>query len=206
MNMGKRDGNSWNFYYVLADIYYFIVDSAGTIYAANMDFSNRGYNVYQIKGEIATRIGGNTGHYLNATSWVKAMALDANGNLYAGGSIDDDNGNVYVAKWDGTTWTELGGTGSGSFGAQGQIEAVAFDRNGNLFASGNLLKNSTTYIGMWNGLDHGGRWTKFLGPAEWRFSGSRWTGNDLCGCVGQYFRISGESTPVLYVTDHLPSR
>ena len=36
--------------------------------------------------------------------------------------------------------TELGGTGSGSFGAQGQIEAIAFDRNGNLFASGNLLK------------------------------------------------------------------
>ena len=198
MNMGKWDGNSWNFYYALSDVYYFIVDSAGTIYAANMDFSNRGYNVYQIKGEIATRIGGNTGNYLNATSWVQAMALDANGNLFAGGSIDDDNGNVYVAKWDGTTWTELGGTGSGSFGAQGQIEAIAFDRNGNLFASGNLLKNSTTYIGMWNGQ----AWiTVGDGQNFWVQQNGDFLGRDGQGTIyadvsGNIYKY-GESTPVL---------
>jgi len=55
-----------------------------------------------------------------------------------------------VSKWDGVNWDVMG-KDTGSFGASGVINAIAFDRNGNLFAGGNLLKNSQTYIGKWDG-------------------------------------------------------
>ncbi len=196
-NMAKWDGTSWNFFYIDADLYYFIVDSAGTIYSANADYTNTGYNVYQIKDNLATRIGGTDPNRLNANSWVQAMALDAAGNLYAGGGFNDVNGNAYVTRWDGNSWTELGGTGSGSFGASGYIEALAFDRNGNLFASGDLLKNSGTYIGMWDGQS----WiTVGDGQTFWE----QLTGDFLCR-DGHGTIYSGVSNSIYKYTESTPT-
>jgi hypothetical protein len=148
-NLAKWDGTIWHAF-ANADIYYFIVDSSGTIYAANRDFTNTGYNVLQITENSIKRIGGTGGQIMNANTWVQAMVLDGQDNLYIGGGFSDDNGNAYVAKWDGKSWTALG-TGTGSFGATGSILALAFDKTGNLFASGRLYKNSATYAAKWNG-------------------------------------------------------
>ena len=151
-NLAKWDGSVWTAF-ASADIINFIVDPASSlIYANNADYSNSGYNVLKIAGNTVTSIGATNSQPrgLNATNWMQALALDGNGNLYTGGSLEDSSGNVFVAKWDGINWVVLG-KDTGSFGATGAINAIAFDRNGNLFAGGNLMKHSQTYIGKWNG-------------------------------------------------------
>ncbi len=151
-NLAKWDGSVWTAF-ANANIINFIVDPASAaIYANDADYSNSGYNVLKIVGNTIANIGiSNTQpRLMNATNWMQTLALDANGNLYTGGSLEDSSGNAFVAKWDGTNWMELG-KDSASFGAVGTINAIAFDRIGNLFAGGNLIKKSQTYIGKWDG-------------------------------------------------------
>jgi hypothetical protein len=165
-NLAMWDGSAWH-PIVSADIYYFIVDSAGTIYAANSDFSNSGYNVLKITGNSVLRIGGSGGNILNANTWVRAMVLDAAGNLYVGGGFSDNTGNAYVAKWDGNSWTELG-TGPNGLQATGSITGLAFDQSGKLFASGNLMQHSGTYLGKWDGQS----WTSVSGSSAFWYQNS----------------------------------
>jgi hypothetical protein len=148
----KWDGSVWTPYSVF-NVNNFIVDPVTNIlYATDADYSNTGYNVLKIEGDNASNIGitASQPHGLNATNWMQALALDASGNLYTAGSIEDSSGNAFVAKWDGANWSVLG-IDTNSFGATGFINAIAFDRNGNLFAGGDLLKHSGTFIGKWNG-------------------------------------------------------
>lgn len=150
-NLAKWDGSVWTAF-ANADIIKLIIDPASSVIYANIaDYSNTGYNVVKVVGNTVTNIGASNGQprYLNATNWMQSLALDANGNLYTGGSLEDSNGNAFVAKWDGTNWVELG-KDSSSFGATGTINAIRFDKSGNLFAGGNLMKKSQTYIGKWD--------------------------------------------------------
>jgi hypothetical protein len=72
-------------------------------------------------------------------SWQK-LALDSQGNLYAGGEFGTAPGSYYgepggVACWDGTNWTTIG---SGiSVGYDGAL-ALAFDKTGNLYVGGDF--------------------------------------------------------------------
>ena len=43
------------------------------------------------------------------------MATDVHGNLYVAGIFTNDNSDVYIAKWNGNEWSELGGNNSSSF-------------------------------------------------------------------------------------------
>ncbi len=63
---------------------------------------------------------------------VNALAVDGNGNVYAGGSFSTAGGNPAsnVAKWDGSSWSALGS------GTNGFVNAPAFDGSGNLYAGG----------------------------------------------------------------------
>jgi len=63
---------------------------------------------------------------------VYALAYDINGQLYAGGyftNAGDVTAN-YIAKWDGTSWTNLGS------GMNWYVKTLAFDNNGRLYAGG----------------------------------------------------------------------
>jgi len=161
-SMAKWDGNTWQ---VFANdpIFYFIVDSAGTIYAANEDFSNTGFNVLQIKGNTAVRIGGSGFNQLNANSWVQAMTMDKAGNLYAAGGFTDSTGNTYVAKWNGTNWAALG-AGTTALNATGTGYGLDFDNAGNLYVSGSIMLHNATYLAKWDGHS----WTAVSnGPEFW---------------------------------------
>jgi hypothetical protein len=149
-SLARWDGTSWNGFGTQEIFYDFVVDSSGTIYGANADFTNTGYNVYRVIANTSTRIGGTGPYTLNANNWVKAMTLDASGDLYVGGGYTDLNDDIYVAKWDGNSWTTLG-TGPTAMPATGAVNALTFDKVGNLYAAGNLLKNSNIYIGKWDG-------------------------------------------------------
>ncbi|WP_201987497.1 T9SS type A sorting domain-containing protein [Hymenobacter rubidus] len=95
----------------------------------------------------------------NGTAWsalgvgvpgiVKAVAVDANGNVYAGGWGGFGGGSsAYLAKWNGTAWSALG------TGVDGFVLALAVDQNGNLYAGGNFTQAggvAANYIAKWNG-------------------------------------------------------
>lgn len=204
-NLAKWNGSVWTAF-VNADIFNFIVDPGGTIYAAYADYSNSGYNVLKIEGNTVTDIGltGSQLRALNATNWIQALAMDGSGNLYAAGSLSDGNNNVFVSKWDGANWTVLG-TDTNAFAAVGAINAMAFDGNGNLFAGGNLIKHSQTYIGKWNGSSWStvGDATDFWSQLDLGFLARDGRGNiyaDVANNVYKY--IDGQSpTPTLTCSD-----
>jgi hypothetical protein len=63
---------------------------------------------------------------------VWALAVDDQGNLYAGGDFTTAGGIEanYIARWDGTTWSALGR------GMDEQVTDLAVDPQGNLYAAG----------------------------------------------------------------------
>ncbi len=89
---------------------------------------------------------------LNVSS-VKAMVSNAPGTFqYAGGDLQLASGYRYVAKCDGSNcWSELG-----SLNANNDIQALATDTSGNVYAAGSftngiLSTNGYYYVAKWNG-------------------------------------------------------
>jgi VCBS repeat-containing protein len=81
---------------------------------------------------------------------VYALVVDSSGILYAGGSFTSAGGVTanYVARWDGTSWTGLGG------GMDNTVLALAVDSAGNLYAGGDFITSGgilTNRIARWDG-------------------------------------------------------
>jgi hypothetical protein len=85
---------------------------------------------------------------------VNALAVDASGDLYVGGTFISTAGLVVVnniAKWDGTSWSPLG-SGTGSL--YRPVNALAIDASGNLYAGGNFSTAggvAVSCIAKWDG-------------------------------------------------------
>ncbi len=79
---------------------------------------------------------------------VYALAVDEQGNLYAGGYFTTAGGVVAnnIARWDGATWYPLGE------GMNNSVYALALDGQGDLYAGGGF----TTAGGV--GANHIARW------------------------------------------------
>ncbi len=92
---------------------------------------------------------------------VRALALDANGNVYAGGSFtgtaDGSSAMNGLAMWDGSRWSEVGG------GVDGAVRALTFAESGTLYvggqftnAGGTAANNIAAWDGVfWNSMDGG---------------------------------------------------
>lgn len=90
------------------------------------------------------------------TASCRALAIDSNNNLYAGGSFTTagTEGVNYIAKWDGTTWSALG-TGN-NYGLNNYCDALAIDPSNNVYAGGSFTTAGGTsitasYIAKWDG-------------------------------------------------------
>jgi len=84
----------------------------------------------------------------------QALAFDRSGNLYVGGEFTNAGGLAVnrIAKWDGSTWTNLPGERAG-----GNIYELAFDSSGNLYAAGgNTIEkwNGSTWTNISAGMDY----------------------------------------------------
>ncbi|MBL8093282.1 MAG: hypothetical protein JNL73_03860 [Anaerolineales bacterium] len=96
---------------------------------------------------------------------VYALAVDAQGNLYAGGGFTNvnDNGAAlpaadYLARWDGTHWSALGDNGAGNGALNGSVTALAF--SGSDLIVGGIFTNASNhgvsdpaadYLAVWDG-------------------------------------------------------
>jgi len=82
--------------------------------------------------------------FFNAS--IFTLCFDPAGNLYAGGGFTNSNGKYFVAKWDGSVWTEVGNLNSDH-----TISALCSDAAGNIYASGFTNANLDGYIAKWDG-------------------------------------------------------
>ena len=132
-------------------------DAAGNIYAAGY-FENENEKHYVAKwdGTTWTELGTGT-NALNASDPllesgdISSITIDPTGNIYAAGGFKNENGFRYVAKWNGSTWAELG-TGSNALNANGTIFSIFSDTAGNIYAAGNFTNtNGKWYVAKWNG-------------------------------------------------------
>jgi len=79
---------------------------------------------------------------------VSDMYVDKSGNIYAVGSFKNSSGNYYVAKWDGSKWSEVG-----TLDINDNIEAITGDANGNLYICGLFTNaNDHHFVDKWNGV------------------------------------------------------
>ena len=87
---------------------------------------------------------------------VNALAVDGQGNLYAGGNFIHAGGASanQIARWDGTTWHSLGTGMSGGHHYYKGVDSLVLDAQGHLFAGGDFTIAggvSANDIARWDG-------------------------------------------------------
>ena len=143
------------------DIQSICCDASGNIYAAGK-FTNSNAKCYVAKynGSSWSEVGGSNA--LAANTWINAICLDPSGNIYAAGDFTNGtnflNGNYYVAKYNGTSWGELGGTNA--LAANNYIYSLCSDAAGNVYAGGKFSNGSVYYVAKYNGT----AWSALNGP------------------------------------------
>ena len=127
-------------------------------------------------------------HLRGINGEVRALALDHDDNLFAGGGFTWAGGVPVsmIAQWDGASWSSLGGGlgGAENFG----VAALAVDQAGNLFAGGDfttaggVMANhiarwdhvSATWSSMGSGMN-GTVWALAVGPDGSLYAGGNFT-------------------------------
>jgi hypothetical protein len=111
-------------------------DVNGNLYVAS------GKIVYKWDGKYWSKLGGSN-YSFNGD--VKKIVKDNSGNIFASGEFTNSKGKFYIAKFDGTAWTEFGILEGEKF-FDGGIYKMVFDKNDNLYASPSLMKGNGPYI------------------------------------------------------------
>lgn len=102
---------------------------------------------YTTKAQVYgwSELGGLNG--LAANSYILSICSDRTGNIYAAGyftdSLNADSGKMYVAKYNGTAWSELSGLNALAPG--GIIKQICSDPAGNIYAAGQFVNDSGNY-------------------------------------------------------------
>jgi hypothetical protein len=141
--IAKWDGTSWSSIATgLNNVSSICIDKHNNVYAAGAFSGPDGYYVAKWDGSVLTEVGTGT-HALHANNDINVIAVDTFDNIYAGGNFTDArdhySGNIYVAKWDCVTWSELGhGVGPEDSSTSAQIFSILLDTSGNVYAAGNL--------------------------------------------------------------------
>jgi hypothetical protein len=82
---------------------------------------------------------------------ILSIASDTIGNLYAAGKFKNANNEFIVARWNGSSWAELGSPYT-TLKANNVVTCLALDKKGNLYAAGGFTDNTGNYyIAKWDG-------------------------------------------------------
>lgn len=81
---------------------------------------------------------------INSYEQAYDLAMDSQGNLYASGGFDFQNG--YILKWNGSSWTDLGLNGDD------KVLTLSVSSGNNIYAGGEFSNdNNKFYVAKWNG-------------------------------------------------------
>jgi len=134
------------------------IDANGNIYAAGTFTDTNGYYYVGKWNDVKWQELGSGSNILSAdtvigsNSGINSIATDASGNIYAAGYFKDAHGNPYVAKWNGSTWSELGSGFTNIFSVASYVWTIATDKIGNIFAAGNFTDSSgVLYVAEYTG-------------------------------------------------------
>ncbi|WP_169815735.1 T9SS type A sorting domain-containing protein [Pseudotamlana agarivorans] len=155
--VAKFDGTSWSelggtdsFNENGSSIHDIAFDSQNNAYVVG-DFLNNG-NAYVAKfdGTTWTSLPSLSGVADFGANSLQAIEIDANDNIYTAGYLVNGSFNNFVAKYDGTNWSELGGVNSLS--ESGYIYTLNIDNNNNIYIGGSFGNSSgNKYIANYNG-------------------------------------------------------
>lgn len=162
--VAKWDGVSWSrvgsgvhALHINSYINSICIDKFGNLYAAgeftdSAVFPNGHAYVAKWDGATWSELGTNS-NALNADAMINSIIADTMGNIYAAGNFRSyPGGFAYVAKWNGTNWSELG-SGSNALHANQPIWAITQDKAGNIYAGGYFTDPlGYSYVAQWNGL------------------------------------------------------
>lgn len=146
-NISKWNGNAWLpvGMGISGQVNAMAMDKFGNLYAGG-SFSSAGgvgaTNIAKWNGTAWSPLGSGIVRSYFANKPVSALAVDAEGNLYVGGSFTNAGGIATrnVAKWNGSEWSALGSGIGDSLGFSG-INALFLDVTDTLYAGGyNVLK------------------------------------------------------------------
>ncbi|RPI27650.1 MAG: hypothetical protein EHM61_07750 [Acidobacteria bacterium] len=139
----RWDGKTWTAIGLPGTVYSFAVDSANRVYAGGSIVQGL-YRVARWDGVSWSYLPGSFDYA------ITSLAIDATGNLYAGGDFSQVDGKTInrIAKWNGSSWSSLG------TGILGSVYALASDPAGNLYVGGYFSSAggvSAQNIARWNG-------------------------------------------------------
>ena len=124
-------------------------DAAGNVYAAGdlQDANGKSY-IAKWNGTSWSQVGtGANGLNIQGAS-VLSMTWDRQGNLYAASSFLGALIPPYIARWNGTSWSQHGSRPTNSADI---IYSIAFDAAGNFYASNFYKNGNERYVAMLNG-------------------------------------------------------
>lgn len=157
-HIARWDGTSWHAMGegLNGSVKTLIVDPSGYVIAGGY-FEDAGGDpdadhVAVWNGSSWASLGG-PGSHLSST--VYAFAFDSNGDLVAGGDFINAGGDPdadHVAVWDGSSWSSIGGTGSG---VDATVDAIILSPGGDLIIGGAFSNAggvaAADRIAAWNG-------------------------------------------------------
>jgi hypothetical protein len=121
---------------------------------------------------------------------VYTLAVDASGNVYAGGEFTNVRGGIftiltadYIAKWNGASWSGLGSNGGGNGSLQNYVSEIVVSAAGDVYVSGSFVNvnNGGSVLGAADGI------VKWNGSA-WSALGSDGAGD---GALRTMYGVSG---------------
>jgi len=132
-------------------------DKSGNIYAAAYYYEDTSvdYFVGKFNGtkwsELRDLKGAAAHLAINSKyGYGNTIYTDASGNIYETGKFTNDSGFYYVAKYQDTTWSELGS--QNSLTVNGPISGICSDVDGNIYAAGSFINASGKYyVAKYNG-------------------------------------------------------
>ena len=127
-------------------------DKLGNLYIAGNITNVSGLNyVAKWDGISWTELGGTNSLYASTNIVFQTTCTDTIGNVFVAATDSSVIGRMYIAKYNGTKWSELRSS-SNKLNANGNILSICSDKKGNIYAAGDFTNSSGKhYVAKWNG-------------------------------------------------------